>query len=109
MSYLTDLVFAIVGLLTIAVYEWLVLVGSLAEIALLVASSGGLLLGVLASAALRIVVTSAGPPGETGETGPGGSSSTAEAIATSTTTNTPPRSRSSPRDASPTTPGLETT
>ncbi len=91
-AYLTDLVFAIVGLLTIAVYGWLLLVGSLAETALLVASSGGLLLGLLASAALRIVITASRPMDTTA---PGGEASTAEAT-------------EEPRDASSTAPGLET-
>lgn len=105
MAYLTDLAFAIVGLLTIAVYGWLLLVGSLAETALLVALGGGLLLGLLASATLRIVVTASRP---TGVAEPGGKASTTGAPTASTAAGGRSGSNPSPRGGSATRPGLET-
>lgn len=60
MSPVSELSFGVVGLLTLTVYLVGIARGAVPEVALLVAVGGGLVVGVLASIALRILATSPG-------------------------------------------------
>ena len=58
---LADLCFGVVGFLTIGIYGGLVVEGAVPEAALFIATGGGVLLGLLLSAALRVITTTNDP------------------------------------------------
>ncbi|MBX6771305.1 MAG: hypothetical protein IRY83_06240 [Chloroflexi bacterium] len=61
MPPLNDLLFAIIGVLMLAVYIGGVAAGGLPEVALLVAAGGGVAVGLLGRAALQILASPSAP------------------------------------------------
>jgi|SRR5579883_1841580 len=64
MPPLNDLLFAVIGVLMLAVYIGGVAMGGLPEVALLVAAGGGVTVGLLARAALQILSSPSVPSRE---------------------------------------------
>ncbi|MGH2458729.1 MAG: hypothetical protein ACRDIY_07670, partial [Chloroflexota bacterium] len=62
MTNLTDVALAAVGFLTIGAYSGLLLLGAPPESALALALGGGLVLGILASLAVKVVEDGPHPP-----------------------------------------------